>query len=181
MFARVFFYGLFLSFSTLYADDTGMYAPVANHNMEIVRTYERPTTKKESDMIYYIVTTLGNGGKLKVAKEAISLERTRPKLDSLHPLRFAEVIFSNEELKPACANIRGKMWWNKFRHGLTKSLGEESKKHNLTLEQIHDFAQNVNIDPDFIVGPLQKGEWNEFLDILIDKVPRKGEPGRYDM
>lgn len=147
----------------------------------VVRDYNRPTEKEESKTIYYIVTTLGNKSIATIIKETSNLKRTRTTLNNLHPLRFAEVIFSNEELKAAVVNLKGRPWWSDFRKGLVDTLAEESKKQNLKLEYIQDFAQKVHIDPNLILPSLQKGKWDEFLNLLVDKVPRAGNPGKFDM
>jgi hypothetical protein len=160
---------------------TDVSAKPAKKDLGLLRDYTVPATSQEKDTIYYIVTTLGNKSIATIVKETSNLKKTRAKLNNLHPLRFAEVIFTNENLKAAVANIKGRAWWSQFRSGLTDSLAEESKKQNLNLDQIHDFAKNVGIDPNLIIGPLQKGKWDEFLTILIDKVPRQGDPGRYAM
>jgi len=48
------------------------------------------------------------------------------RIDHVHPLRFLEAVFTDEELKVGIRNIRGKGWvWNHFVGGLKDSLSTE--------------------------------------------------------
>jgi len=147
-----------------------------------IRDYNIPPTQKERDMIAYIVTTLSYKKLTTVLKEKSTLETYGDKIDNLHPFRFCEVIFTDEKLKAAVANLKGKAFvWPRFKKGLFDTLTAESKKQNLKLPAINDFAKKVGINSELIIPSLNKGNWDEFLDILIEKVPREGNPGKYNM
>jgi hypothetical protein len=46
---------------------------------------------------------------------------------------------------------------------------------------VEDFAKKLNIEEKWIYPSLEKGQWKEFVNILIDKIPREKDPNRYDM
>ena len=95
-------------------------------------------------------------------------------------------VFNDEELKAGVHAIRelSGILVGLIRDGffdpLFDTLKEEDARGNL-LQFTDDFAENRNIDPALIQPSLEKGKWKEFVDILIDQIPRKINPNRYDM
>lgn len=147
-----------------------------------VRDYSIPATKKQADDIIFVVTTMGFKGYKEIWNQESKLRATKNRLIDLHPFRFLEVIFTNEETKAGVANLKGKfIVGREFKNGLFPSLTEEAKKKNLKPEYIKDFAKIVGIDPKLISGAIQEGNWDKLLDLLIEHVPRSGNPHRYDM
>jgi hypothetical protein len=147
-----------------------------------LRDYSLEVSPQEKDKIAYIVTTLGNESWAKICKEMGSLNRAGDKIVHVHPLRFLETIFTNEELKAAIANIKeSKLLWGKFKKGLYGSLKDETKNKNMKREFILEFAQRVNIDPELIIPSIKQSRWDDLLTILIKNVPRSGNSNRYDM
>lgn len=146
------------------------------------RDYSIVPTDDDKKTITYIVTTLANKTIPRIALEQKKLKKEGDKIYSLHPFRFCEVIFTNEKLNAAMASIKGREWvWPKFKKGLFDSLTEESKRQNLKLPDIQDFSNKLGIKSALIIPSLQQGNWDEFLNILIENVPKDGNPSRYNM
>lgn len=146
------------------------------------RDYNVEVTEEERDIIYYIISTMGSDSLVKIYNKKSSLKKAGDKLDHLHPFRFLMTIFTDEDLKVSMANLKGREWvWGYFKDGLFTSLTEETKRNNVTLDQIQDFAKNVGIKHELIINSLKKKDWDEFISILIKNVPREGNPDRYDM
>jgi hypothetical protein len=70
--------------------------------------------------------------------------------------------------------------WSEFLTGITDSLKEEAAANNLS-PYLLDFATKVKVDPSILYPALQFQKWNEFVDLLIEHVPREGDTNRYDM
>jgi hypothetical protein len=145
------------------------------------RDYNVPVTKSEKDDLTHIVHTLARSSLAKLGTSKSSLKKVGDRIDHLHPLRFLTIIFTDEELKADIRVIRTRSWvWDTFFEGLADSLQEESKNNNILPEYIEDFSKNVGIDPNLITPSIQARKWKELVNILIDKVPRSGDPGRYE-
>lgn len=149
---------------------------------EHTRDYAAHATKKQAEDIIFVVTTMGFKGYKEIWDQESKLRATKGRLINLHPFRFLEVIFTNEESKAAVSNLKGKFIVGKeFKKGLFPSLTEEAKKKNLKPEFIKDFANNVGVEPKVITGAIQDCNWDKLLDLLVEHVPRRGDPSRYDM
>ncbi|MBA3814915.1 MAG: hypothetical protein H0X29_00010 [Parachlamydiaceae bacterium] len=146
------------------------------------RNYNIPVTQSEKDDLAYITTTLARNSLPSLATSKSSLKKAGDRIDHLHPLRFLMIIFTDEELKANISALRSRGWvWDKFYSGLEGSLKEESRKNNMNNEFIVDFANCVGINVTLIQGAIQEKRWKEFVNTLIDTVPRSGNPTRYDM
>jgi hypothetical protein len=146
------------------------------------RSYEHEVTAEEKSVISSIVLTLANNSYAKLLLKKSELDKKGSDIDHVHPLRHLACIFTDEELKVAIRNIREKsLVWKNYVHGLGESLAQESHRDNLTELYIRDFAALVGINPDLIFAPLAEGRWRDFIELLIDSIPRKGNPRRYDM
>jgi hypothetical protein len=146
------------------------------------RNYDTAVTKKEKEDILYIMRTLASDSLISIGKKRSSLKSAGDRIDHIHPYRFLITIFTDEELKARIAAIRDRGGWigDGFFDGITGSLKEEAAGGNLH-QFTQDFAGKVKIDIDLISSPLQQGKWKEFVNILIDKIPREIDPKRYDM
>jgi hypothetical protein len=148
------------------------------------RQYGHQLTSDEREQISYIVVTLSEKKESRIILRALSLKRVGDKVNHVHPLRFLEAIFIDEKLKAGVHNIRYNKdaWvWDRFVDGIRTSLDEENKKGNLTDAQLADFANVVGIDVALIRDPVHKCQWDEFVQILLDRIPRNGNISRYDM
>lgn len=150
---------------------------------KIERDYNKGYSKQDKKIISWIVKTIAWDNLLKLAPKKDLLKEEGKKVDHVHPLRFCEVIFANEELKCGAHAIRDRTSWvrDPFYNGITGSLEEESACNNLKIEYIQDFAKNVKIDSGIILPILQQKRWVDFVNCLIDNIPRENDPHRYNM
>lgn len=146
------------------------------------RDYAASVSKQEKKDLAYIITTLANDSLLSIGTSKSSLKKAGDRIDHLHPFRFLSTVFNDEELKAGVHAIRdrGGWTWEGFIDGVTGSLKDEAARDNL-LQFAPDFAQKINIDLSLIMPSLERGKWSEFVNLLIDKIPRKIDPNRYDM
>lgn len=145
------------------------------------RNYYNEVTAEQQADIHFIVTYLANKSLIQIAFAKGDLEAAGNRIDHIHPLRFLMTVFTNEELKVGVRNIRGKGWvWNNFTGGLKECLSTESNIGNMKDEYIQHFAQQVEIDVDLVYSSIQQHDWDEFIDLLITHIPRKGDHDRYD-
>jgi len=148
----------------------------------INRNYDTPVSSHEKKDLLYIVNTLARNSLMSIASDKGSLKKAGDRINHLHPLRFLMTIFTDEEMKADISAIRSRGWvWSSFYDGLEGSLKEESKKGNIKTEFVMNFAQIIGINPDKILPAIQDKRWKDFVNILIDTVPRTGNPNRYDM
>lgn len=147
------------------------------------RDYSVAVTASEKANIGYIVTTLGHSVLAKIATSRSSLKKAGDKINHIHPLRFLMCVFTEEEFKAGFHGIysRGGRIWNQFFDGLKNSLNEEASRDNMRLEFIQDFAGAVGVDVNQILSSIANQQWNDFIQVLLVQIPRKGNPDRYDM
>lgn len=146
------------------------------------RNYNAKPTSKEMEDIRYIMTTLGMGSLIKIAKESSSLKKAGKRVEHIHPLKFLQIVFSNEEYKACMHALVGRTWvWSEFWDGMRDSFETESNRDNMKPEIIYDFSSKVGINPDSITPSINKKQWNQLIDILIAKIPRNINAGRYEM
>lgn len=146
------------------------------------RDYQTPVTKAEKKDLSYIIKALGFDSLPSLLKEKSSLKKAGERIEHIHPFRFLETVFKNEELKAGIHAIRdrGKWVWGDFVEGLTGSLNEEANRQNL-MQYTSDFAKNLRFSEERILPYLQQKKWTEFVNVLIDEIPREINPDRYDM
>lgn len=145
------------------------------------RNYGASLSPEERNDIRYIVTFLADRSLVVIAAHRSNLEEAGDRIDHIHPLKFLMTVFTDEELKVGIRRIRGRGWiWNDFIGGIKASLITEAGMGNVNTNQAGDFARAVGVNVDLIAPALQRQDWEEFVDLLITHVPRKGDPGRYD-
>jgi hypothetical protein len=146
------------------------------------RDYYKPVTQSERRDIDYVVRTLSTASWTSLLGAKSSLETAGDHIDNLHPLRFLSILFSDSKLKSGVHAIRDrKKIWKEFSSGIIDSLEQENKANNIKAEYVDDFAKLVKIDPAIIRGPIQNKQWDDLLELLIARIPRDGDTGRYDM
>lgn len=137
------------------------------------RDFNTPIDPKEKKMIRNLICTLGNKPLGKIWKEQSSLRRIANKLSHIHPLRFLEYVFTEEEITMALANIIDRQYvWPHFTSIVFTSLDEESQRQNLLLEHVQLLAKTLRIDPNLIFPALQQQQWREFLLLLLQHSKR---------
>jgi hypothetical protein len=145
------------------------------------REYYKDLDDEERSAIRYIVTMLANEKLIWIGIAKSDLETAGTRIEHLHPLRFLMTIFTDEELKVGIRNIRGRGWiWNHFAGGLKESLATETHLNNMHPEMIAHFAGIVKIDQKIIYPAIVNQRWDEFIDLLITHIPRKGDHNRFD-
>lgn len=146
------------------------------------RDYAVPVSKSEKSDIAYIVKTLAYDSLISIGRQRSDLKKAGDRIDHIHPFRFLMTVFQDEELKVGVAAIRQQISWVKdgFFDGLIESLKEEASRDNL-LPHINDFAKRVKISSNSLDSLLSKGSHKEFVDYLIDNIPRQNDPNRYNM
>lgn len=148
----------------------------------LTRDYSREVSEKEKKNISYIITTLGNKPLTRVWKEKSELKKVGDRINAIHPLRFLMCVFTDENLKVAMHNLKGRDWvWNEFKKGLYHSLDEETAAQNMHLEYIQHFSDTLLIQSSLILPAIQQGKWDDFIYLLLKYVPREGDPGRYNI
>ncbi len=150
--------------------------------VSLTRKFDDPVTQKDKKDIRFIVKTLSDSSLPSLLIKKKELEKAGDRIDHIHPLKFYAVIFSDEELKVSLINIRSRSWvWGEFFSGMSEALADEKKLNNLTIPQIEEFCTNLGVDKTPIIAALNENRWTDFVDNLIKQLPRKGNPGRYDM
>lgn len=146
------------------------------------RDYYAPLSGKEKDDISYILRTLANHSLAKIAGQKSSLKKAGDRIDHIHPFRFLQFVFTDEELKICIRNLRGRSFvWKDFIEGITDSLAKESALDNLTYEHLQDLTNQVKLDINVLLPHVQSKRWYELVNTMIEQVPRAGGPNRYDM
>ncbi len=150
-------------------------------NLGFSRDYFAQLHPSEHNDIRFIITFLANKSLISIAGHRGALEEAGDRIDHIHPLRFLLTVFSDEELKVGIRNIRGKGWvWGDFVSGIKESLSTEMYNQNMTDAHVLDFASRLGIKAHLITPAVKAGQWDDFIDILITEIPRKGDFRRYD-
>ncbi|WP_042280743.1 hypothetical protein [Candidatus Protochlamydia sp. R18] len=145
------------------------------------RDYYAEVSKDERKDIDFIVTSLAYESLLSLASLRSDLQDAGKRIDKVHPLNFLKVIFTDEKLKTGVHAIRNRTIWNEFIAGNVTSLNEEFKKNNLKDEYIRDFSRKIGVDFNKITPYIKQKKWKEFVNYLIDNIPRVNDPNRYNM
>lgn len=146
------------------------------------RKYQLPVSESEKKDITFILKTLAQKSLASLWSYKSQLEYAGDRIDHLHPLRFLECIFTDNELKVYIYNIkkRGGWVWSEFIKGFKDSLQEESDIGNLKDEFLKDFVKKIGVELSLVYGVAQQQKWEDFVKTLIINVPREGDSGRYD-
>ncbi len=155
---------------------------LASKAATLARDYNHLVTPTEKNDIAYIINTMGMSSLISIAAHRQDLKDAGARVDHIHPLRWLQTIFTDDQMKTSLHAMRNRGWiWGEFFNGTKNSLEEESARNNMKPEYIQDFARNVNIDPALITPSIQARNWEQFIQILIDKIPRNDDSDRYDM
>lgn len=145
------------------------------------RDYFEPLSQQDRTDIYYILRTLANSTLIKIGGQKSSLKRAGDRIEHIHPLKFLQFVFSEEELKVCMRNVQGRSWvWKEFLEGLTTSLKNEASLNNISMQYVTDLAKKINVDVNLILPWIQNRRWEDLVNGLIQYVPRQSGPNRYD-
>jgi hypothetical protein len=158
--------------------------PQAGYQWDIAngaRDFSYIPNQDDKNNIAYVVKTLANKNEASLLFYKSTIESCGNKVNHVHPLKFLQVIFSDEELKVGMRNIRKKsLVWKSFRGGIVDSLSDETNVNNMREEYLPEFAASIGIDPNIIAPLYQQRNWREFVEALVTHVPRKEDKRRYD-
>lgn len=146
------------------------------------RSYKAGYSRNDKEDIAFIVNTLARESLISIGSSTSSLNKAGDRINHLHPFNFLLCIFSDEELKCGAHAIRDRsgMVSDRFFAGITTTLQEEHQHQNLS-PYIADFAKKLNLDVNLITPVLNSCQWKGFVELLIDTIPRKNNPSRYNM
>lgn len=155
---------------------------VAKKNEKKWRDYSASVSKNEKADIAFIVKTMAYDSLFSIGKKRPDLKKAGGRIEHVHPFRFLMTVFQDEELKCGIAAIRDQICWvkNGFFDGLIGSLKEENSRNNL-MPYVDDFSTSVKVPSKNIESLLKNGAYQEFIDYLIDNIPRQNDPNRYNM
>jgi hypothetical protein len=147
------------------------------------RDYNIPVSNDKKKVINFILKTMAKKSLASLWGYKSQLEDAGKYIEDVHPLRFLQTVFTDEEMKAYFHQIKKRAsWiWGEFTKGLKTSLQEELNIDNLRDEYIYDFALNVNIDSTLIYDLIQHSQWDELIKTLLQYIPRQGQVDRYDM
>ena len=146
------------------------------------RDYSAGLSTVQQEDIRYILKTLSNSSILKIGASESSLKKAGERIDAVHPLRFLEYVFTDEELKVCMHNMHGRSWvWKEFISGIIGSFNEEYARGNIKADQIANFIKTLKITPSLINSSIQNQRWTDLIDTLIAKIPREQGSDRYNM
>jgi hypothetical protein len=156
--------------------------PIPKKTYAGYRDYDKKATESEKEDLRYIMKIMATKSVASLLKYRTELEAAGDRIDRVHPLRFLETVFTDEELKVYMHNIRkrGGWIWGEFIKGLKGSLQDEAEIGNMTDDMIFDFSCQVGIDISKIQGQIHGHKWEDFIKSLIIHIPREGDSDRYD-
>lgn len=147
-----------------------------------LREYSAGVSAEQQEDIRFILKTLANSSILKIGASETNLKKAGDRIDYVHPLRFLEFVFTDEELKVCMHNLQGRNWvWKEFVSGIIGSFNEEHSKGNIKPDQIANFIKTLNISPSVVNPSIQNQRWTELIETLIAKIPRDKGSDRYNM
>lgn len=146
------------------------------------RVYDREPSWQDRSDVHYVVNNLAERKWYWLLAHMGEMKRAGDRIEPLHPLRFLQVVFTDEKLKSSIRNIssKGGRFWNELMGGLKRSLSEEQGKGNITTKQVNEFAKAVGIEPLLISGAITASRWDDFVALLIQHVPNQNDGNRID-
>lgn len=146
-----------------------------------IRNYYAPVTAEEIKDLSYIINTVGMSSLVTIATSQSSIKKAGKRIDHLHPLNFLKYIFLDKRMVTSMRALQKRNWVSgEFYDGLRESMECELARDNVKAEHINDFAATLNIDPSRITPAIQKRQWKQLVNILINHSPRDPNEGRYD-
>jgi hypothetical protein len=132
------------------------------------RDYFRGVHPDERHHIQFIVEILAHKNLASIWMHQSDLNAAGDRLAAMHPFRFLEVLLADPHVCAGVLKIRDRgMVWPSFYDGIRGSLQLEAGRHNLTTEQIHDFAHRVHTDADWVSQMVHRRSWEQLVDGLF--------------
>lgn len=147
-----------------------------------LRDYEKGPSKYQTETVRWIIRTIATRHQVWLGLHTKEINKKKESILDLHPLNFLLIIFSDEELKCCAHIIRDKTFVSgPFYEGNITSLQQEADRNNMKISYVKDFAKKVKINPSLIIPLIQKEKWEDFINCLIDNIPRENNPNRYNI
>ena len=123
-------------------------------------------TEQEKSIIFEIISTTAEYGKLSLLMKWSHLKRLGTQIDHIHPLKFLSTIFENPYLK-SCVNklFDDYLKRSEFMGGTGPSLAKQAEKGNLN-QYIAEFAAEVGVSPESIAKFFQNQDWEGLVRFL---------------
>lgn len=104
-------------------------------------------TNIDKENITFIITSMGEQGKLWLLVHKSELSEKGDKIQGVHPLKFLAVIFKDEYLKKVCMPTILNDYYKKknFIEGLGASMTREAQKGKIQ-KYMPDFLMEINLD-----------------------------------
>lgn len=146
------------------------------------RNYYRSVSDEEIKDMRFILKALAQKSLVSLWGYKGELEEAGDRIEHIHPLRFLECIFTDDELIVYIQNIksRGGWVWSEFASGFKKSFQEEADRGNLLEEYLIDFMSKIKLDLNLVYKKFRKQDWEDFIKILITNAQRNGDPSKHD-
>lgn len=131
--------------------------------------YGLPIHLWEKKIIEKIVTSLAEKTLTQLLLDRKEMEKRGDQVRHVHPLRFMGIVFGDSYLKSCLPQFRNQAFkWSNFIAGFADRMKEELAKNNL-LQHIDGFADYLGADAGKIRELVNKGQFEEIVNYLIDK------------
>ncbi|MFQ5729469.1 MAG: ubiquitin-like domain-containing protein, partial [Waddliaceae bacterium] len=129
------------------------------------RNYHKSLTPEEKKNLCYILKSLSQKSIPSLLSNKKQIENAGKRIDHVHPLKFLECVFTDEELKAYIHNIkkRGGMVWREFMKDFAGTLQAEFDIGNIKDPFLYEFANRVGIDISRIYFLAHACKWEEFV------------------
>ena len=126
-----------------------------------------PISDNQKKIIEYIVTTMAKKNVLQLGLMRKSMERKGDKIYSVHPLKFLQHVFSNQDLKNAMHKIRKSGFkWDGFINGYSKKMKEEARKNHL-VPYVPAFAKSLNVREEHVMRYITNRDYEGLVKFLM--------------
>lgn len=138
-------------------------------NQSIPKYQELVCTQEDQALIYEVISTIAEHGKVGILFRISHLKEIEAKIDHVHPLKFLETIFSNPYLKECMWDIFDDYFKRSgFMDGLNPSLSREAELGRLFI-YLQEFADRVNVPLAHIEPLFQSRSWEELVYRLMGR------------
>lgn len=124
-------------------------------------------TQKDQDIIYEIITTMDELGKLGLLMKKKYMQTLGAQINHVHPLKFLSTIVTNDRLRSCLKEVFNDYFKrNGFMDGIGPSLTQEADK-GLLDQYIEDFSQEVGVSSVDITPFFQARDWEGLVRFFI--------------
>ncbi len=129
-------------------------------------------TEQDKENITYIITSLGEQGKLTLLVNKSELTRRGDLIQGVHPLKFLTVVFRDEYLKKVCMPEILKDYFKKknFLDGLGANMTKEAQKGKIQ-KYMPDFLSEINLNSkhsESLLKFVEIRDWEGFVRYIVN-------------